>query len=116
MREHPVLESGKTSLRVSIAGHAHLPTPILIPAPQRILVKEVNWLGDLVISLPALRAIRDTWPDAHLAVLLKKELASFFDGLKWIDEVVPYSVARGLSCFMDRRRIIAEIRARQLDL
>ena len=32
--------------------------------PRRILVKEVNWLGDLVMSLPALRAIRRAWPDA----------------------------------------------------
>ncbi len=89
---------------------------MLNPAPQRILVKEVNWLGDLVISLPALYAVRRTWPQAHLAVLVKKELASFFDGLPWMNEVVPYSVGRGLSGFMDRRRIIAEIRARKFDL
>src|SRR5260370_2949161 len=84
--------------------------------PRRILVKEVNWLGDVVMSLPALRAIRRAWPDAHLAVLVKRELASFFDGAAWLDEVIPYSVGRGLSGFMDRRRIVGELRARKFDL
>ena len=88
----------------------------LDPPPRRILVKEVNWLGDVVMSLPALRAIRRAWPDAHLAVLIKKELASFFDGAAWLDEVIPYTVGRGLTGFMDRRRIVGEIRQRKFDL
>jgi heptosyltransferase II len=89
---------------------------MLDPPPSRILVKEVNWLGDVVMSLPALRAIRRAWPRAHLAVLMKKELASFFDGARWIDEVIPYSVGRGLSGFFDRRRIVGDIRSRRFDL
>src|SRR5271154_2526555 len=89
---------------------------MLEPPPVRILVKEVNWLGDVVMSLPALRAIRRTWPRAHLGVLIKKELSSFFDGARWIDEGIPYSVGRGLSGFFDRRRIVGEIRSRRFDL
>src|SRR5260370_27050748 len=89
---------------------------MLDPPPSRILVKEVNWLGDVVMSLPALRAIRRAWPEAHLAVLIKKELASFFDGARWIDEVIPYSVGRGLSGVFDRRRIVGEIRSHRFDL
>jgi len=84
--------------------------------PRRILVKEVNWLGDLVMSLPALRAVRRAWPDAHVAVLVKRELASFFDGAAWRDEVIAYSVGRGLSGLLDRRRIVGEIRSRKFDL
>jgi heptosyltransferase II len=88
----------------------------LDPPPQRILVKEVNWLGDVVMSLPALRAIRRSWPDAHLSILIKRELASFFDGAAWLDEVISYSVGRGVTGFMDRRRIVGEIRTRKFDL
>ncbi|HYL58103.1 MAG TPA: lipopolysaccharide heptosyltransferase II [Candidatus Acidoferrales bacterium] len=92
------------------------PAAMLNPAPRRILVKEVNWLGDLVMSLPALRAIRRTWPAAHLAVLIKRELASFFDGSHWLDEVIPYSVGRGIAGLNDRRRIVGTIRSRHFDL
>ncbi len=90
-------------------------TPIT-PAPRRIMAKEVNWLGDVVMSLPALRAIRRTWPAAHLAILIKRELAGFFDGAEWLDEVIPYSVARRMSGLGDRLRIVGEIRKRNFDL
>ncbi len=88
----------------------------IAPAPRRIMVKEVNWLGDVVMSLPALRAIRRTWPDAHLAILIKRELAGFFDGARWLDEVIAYSVARGTRGLGDRLRIVGEIRKRDFDL
>jgi heptosyltransferase II len=82
----------------------------------RVLVKEVNWLGDLVISLPALRAIRAAFATSTLTVLVKKELAAFFDGMTWIDEVMPYTVARGLRGVADRVSIINRIRACRFDL
>lgn len=88
----------------------------IAPAPRRILIKAVNWLGDLVMTLPAMRAVRRAFPDAHLAILIKKELANFFAGEKWLDEVIPYSVASGFAGLNDRRKIVGAIRARHFDL
>jgi heptosyltransferase-2 len=85
-------------------------------APRKILVNQVNWLGDLVMSLPALRAVRKAYPEAHLAVLIKQELASFFDGATFIDEMIPYRVAAGVSGLRDKVRVIGEIRSRHFDL
>lgn len=84
--------------------------------PGRVLVKQVNWLGDVVMSLPALRAVRRAYPDAHLAVMIKSELASFFDGSAWIDEILPYRVRPGLAGLRDRVAIVNEIRRRDFDL
>jgi heptosyltransferase-2 len=96
---------------------ASQPIPSRItPAPKRILIKAVNWLGDVVMSLPAMRAIRRAFPEAQLAVFIKKELASFFDGADWPDEVIPYSIASGLSGLNDRRKIVGKIRSRHFDL
>jgi heptosyltransferase-2 len=87
------------------------------PAPARILVKEVNWLGDIVMSLPALRAVRKAFPQAHLSVLIKRELASFFDGARWIDEIIPYGLRKGFfHGLSDRRKIVSDLRARRFDL
>ena len=41
------------------------------PAPQRILIIGVNWLGDAVMSMPALQAFRELHPTAHITLLLK---------------------------------------------
>jgi heptosyltransferase II len=84
--------------------------------PRKILVKEVNWLGDLVISLPALRGLRRGFPDASLSVLVKRELAGFFDGIDWISEVMPYQVRHGMRGWRDQWEIASRIRARQFDL
>lgn len=84
---------------------------------MNILVKEVNWLGDVVMSLPALRAVRKAYPDARLSVLIKKELASFFDGAAWIDEVLPYRLRKGFfNGLSDRREIVLTLKERKFDL
>jgi heptosyltransferase-2 len=83
---------------------------------KRVLVKEVNWLGDLVLSLPALRVLRAAFPGATLSVLVRQELAGFFDGIHWIDEVIPYILRRGIRGWTDQRKIIAAVRAHRFDL
>jgi heptosyltransferase II len=83
---------------------------------KRVLVKEVNWLGDLVLSLPALVRLRAAFASATLSVLIRHELAGFFDGIDWIDEVIPYSVRTGVRGWADQRKIVAALRARRFDL
>lgn len=84
--------------------------------PQRVLVKEVNWLGDVVMSLPAVHAVRRAYPEAHLSILIRSELASFFDGTAWVDEVIPYRIGNGLGGVRDRLALIANLRSKRFDL
>jgi len=90
--------------------------PLAAPMPHRIVVKAVNWLGDLVMSGPALRAIRDSFPTAHLAVLVRRELASFFDGARWVDEVIPYRLRGGVAGLSDQLSIVKRVRAGRFEL
>ncbi|HPR69463.1 MAG TPA: lipopolysaccharide heptosyltransferase II, partial [Kiritimatiellia bacterium] len=43
--------------------------------PPRILVCGVNWLGDAILSMPALQAFRWENPDADLTLLVRPALA-----------------------------------------
>jgi heptosyltransferase-2 len=45
----------------------------LPPAP-RILVRGTNWLGDAVMTTPALLRLREKFPDAHIALLTPDKL------------------------------------------
>ena len=45
------------------------------PEPQRLLVRGVNWLGDAVMTTPALLRLRERFPRAHLALLTAEKLA-----------------------------------------
>ena len=44
--------------------------------PFRILIRGSNWLGDSIISIPAIRAIKQGRPDAHLTVLAPEKIAA----------------------------------------
>ena len=84
--------------------------------PARILVHEVNWLGDLVMTLPTLGALRRAFPAARLSVLIDHRLAAFFDGTGWIDEVIPLRRSGKRFAPLELVRLIAQLRARRFDL
>ena len=56
--------------------------------PFRILIRGSNWLGDSVISIPAVRAIKRGRPDAHLTVLTPEKIAAVWRLVPEIDEVI----------------------------
>src|SRR5580692_4114394 len=58
---------------------------------SRVMVRATNWLGDAVMSLPAIRAIRGVFPRAHLAVVAKPWVADLYAREKSIDCVIPYT-------------------------
>jgi len=69
----------------------------------------------VVLSLPALRAVRRGFPEARLAVLVRRELASFFDGSSWVDEVIPYAARGGMGRILGIPTLVRELRARRFD-
>src|SRR5438094_813594 len=84
--------------------------------PARILIKAPNWLGDVVMSLPAVAAIRAAYPRAEIAVLVRQELASFFDGVEWIDHVIGYRIGKRVAGLRDRVSVIRGLRRDGFDL
>ena len=48
------------------------------PRPTRLLVRMPNWLGDAVMALPAVAALRREYRDAHLAVAATAAIAPMF--------------------------------------
>jgi len=56
--------------------------------PFRILIRGSNWLGDSIMSMPAVRAIKRGRPDAHITVLAPAKLAAVWELLPEVDAVV----------------------------
>lgn len=79
----------------------------LLP-PKRLVVRLPNWLGDIVMALPALRAVRARWPDAHLAGALPRPFAPLAEAAGGFDAVVPLVPARG---WRDREAAAADTAA-----
>ena len=47
--------------------------------PSSLLVRAPNWLGDAVMALPALAAIRTAFPDTRLAIAAGASVAPLFE-------------------------------------
>ncbi len=58
---------------------------------KKILIRGVNWIGDAVMTLPAIRAIRRSMPDAHISLLVKPWVSDIFQENRDIDEIILYS-------------------------
>ena len=85
----------------------HMPGSI-----KRIVVRAPNWVGDAVMSVAALRALRRLLPDAHLTVMSKPGTADIFAQADFVDEVLLYKRS-GLNSFFAQAR---EWKRRQFDL
>lgn len=56
--------------------------------PFRILIRSGNWLGDAVMSVPAVRAIKRGRPDTRVTILTRAKLVDFWKLVPDVDEVI----------------------------
>jgi heptosyltransferase II len=47
---------------------------------MKILVRATNWVGDAIMSIPALCAIRQQWPQAQITILARPRVAELYRG------------------------------------
>lgn len=75
-------------------------------AVEKILVRGVNWLGDAVMTTPALQRLREARPRAHITLLTPDKLAALWPAHPSLDAVLTFSA--GESVFSLGRRLRAE--------
>src|ERR1700760_548716 len=63
--------------------------------PERILVRGVNWLGDAVMTTPALLRLREHFSDALIALLTPEKLRGLWLHHPAIDEVITFKSDEG---------------------
>jgi lipopolysaccharide heptosyltransferase II len=56
--------------------------------PFRILIRASNWLGDSVMSSPAVRAIKRGRPDAHVTIAAPAKIAPMWKLIPEVDEII----------------------------
>jgi heptosyltransferase-2 len=78
--------------------------------PRRILVRGVNWLGDAVMTTPALLRLREQFPEAHITLLCPEKLQDLWRQHPAISETIAF--AAGESVFATGKKL----RARKFDL
>src|SRR5438045_4963651 len=57
--------------------------------PFRILVRSSNWLGDAVMSVPAVRAIKNGRPDVQVTIAVPANIAPMWKLVPEVDAIIP---------------------------
>lgn len=82
---------------------------------SKILIRATNWVGDAVMSLPAIRAVGHRFPQAHVSVLARPWVADLYARETAIHRVIPYSSASGFRGLSAKLRSAGALRAEQFD-
>ncbi len=83
---------------------------------KKIIIIRMDRIGDVVLSSPAIKAVRDAYPDGRIAVLVRPYARGVVDGNPYIDEVITYDKSGKERSLLGKIRFIARIRNRRFDL
>lgn len=81
--------------------------------PRTILVRGPNWVGDCVLSVPAIKAVRAHFPEAKITLLVRPWVAGLFHSATFIDNLWTQEKAKGIRNWI---RTTREIKERHFDL
>jgi heptosyltransferase-2 len=83
---------------------------------MKILARVPNWVGDAVMAIPALEAIRRTHPHDEICILARPIVADLFSGQPFADRVMQYDFRGRHLGWFGREKLIAELRREKFDV
>ena len=83
---------------------------------QRVLIFMPNWLGDVVMATPLVRALREALPRARVDLLVAPGGAKVLEGLPYADEVIVWDRSGRHKGLGGMWRLGGELRRRRYDV
>lgn len=77
---------------------------------MKILVRGTNWIGDAVMTIPALRELRRIFPAARVTLHAREWASGIFEDAEFVDEILP--IRSGETVFEQAKKL----RERHFDL
>jgi len=88
---------------------------VTMGGPLKILAIQFKYYGDAVMMVPALRALREHFPDSALHALVPREVAPLLEHLPWLNRVWPMTRIRGRAGLRSAWPVIRALRAERFD-
>ena len=82
---------------------------------SNILVRATNWVGDAVMCVPALQALRTHHPPARISILARPWVAGLYGRESFCDELIPYEAARGWRGLRSQYALARRLRTNKFD-
>jgi len=81
----------------------------------KILIRATNWVGDAIMALPAIRAVREKFRRAEIAIVGRPYVLDIYREQGIADEMIAYDTAREHRGISGREKLAAELRERKFD-
>jgi heptosyltransferase II len=82
---------------------------------RRLLIRGTNWVGDSILSLPALKQARQAFPNAQISLLVIPWVSGIYEECAWVDEVLIYDRGSVHSGVQGKLRLIRSLSERRFD-
>src|SRR5712692_10056891 len=83
---------------------------------MKILIRATNWVGDAIMALPALRAVRRRFHDAQITIVARPYVADIYRDQQLCDQLFAYDPQGLHAGFSGRERLVAQLRERKFDI
>jgi heptosyltransferase-2 len=83
---------------------------------QRVVIRTANWLGDAVMTLPAMIAVRAAYPAAHIAVVANPLVAQLLENHPSCDEIIVFNKRGEHAGLLGFLRFVISLRRGKFDL
>ena len=81
---------------------------------KKILLRAPNWLGDNVLVMPAVTALRKALPSAKISVLVKSSMSDFWR-MTCVDDIIPFAFSKGLKGVTERWQFAKKLKKENFD-
>ena len=83
---------------------------------KRILIIRTDKIGDVLLSLPAVIAVREAFPDAYIAMMISPEAKDILAGNEYLNEVIIYDKKIKHKNALNTLGFISQIRKKRFDI
>ncbi|HLX13457.1 MAG TPA: glycosyltransferase family 9 protein [Bacteroidota bacterium] len=85
-----------------------------LPPKPRIVISRLKYIGDIVLTTPILRAVREKYPDAHITYLGDAKGIALLENNSCLDEIIPFDFDK--ATLIEQPRVIFKLRSLKPDV
>ncbi|MBS1841725.1 MAG: lipopolysaccharide heptosyltransferase II [Acidobacteria bacterium] len=83
---------------------------------MKILIRATNWVGDAIMALPALQAVRSKFSEAEIGVVARPYVLDIYREQGIANEFIAYDSASEHQGFSGRERLATQLREKKYDV
>ena len=85
-------------------------------APKRVLIFNVNWVGDVLFSTATIRNIRRNYPDSFIACVIPSRCYPVLKGNPHLDEVIIFDEDDRHKATLEKLKFVKYLKDKKFDI